>query len=252
MKAFVLIVRSTLVRLVRRRRVLGLTVLTGASAPMLFLVSWGRDDAHVIEVYHGLTVTLAMILAYPIASIVISTAAFGEERKAHTMPFLMLKPVSRWVISAAMTTAGAIASFVVMATGVGLTWIVASGFTGDWALGWPTLIAVSIQAIATAAIFVPIGLLISRATLVGLAYLFIWETILASAVAGFSSSSTFRIALSAYADLATLPRDLDVVDELLGNVTPGVGGAYAKVLVLLTISIAFTGMVLRRRDLAEE
>ena len=86
-----------------------------------------------------------------------------------------------------------------------------------------------------------------------LAYLFIWETIIASAVAGFSASSTFRITISAYADLASLTPDmLSGVNEFLGNVLPGVGGAFAKVLVLAAISIAVTGLLLKRRDLAEE
>ncbi len=80
-----------------------------------------------------------------------------------------------------------------------------------------------------------------------------WESILASAVSGFSASSTYRITLSAYADLASLTPDIfSTVDELLGNVVPGIGGAVAKVLVLAAISIAFTGVLLKRRDLAEE
>lgn len=253
MTAYTLIVRSTLSRLLRRRRVLGLTILTGAPAPILLLVAWGQSNLDVLEIYQGLTILLAMMLAFPIASIVLSTAALGEERKAHTMPFLVLKPVSRSVIAAAVTTAAALASFVVMGIGVAMTWLVAAFFTGSWTVGWAATVAISVQAISTAALFVPIGLLVSRATLVGLAYLFIWETILTAVVAGFSASSTVRITLSAYADLASItPNIHSDLDELLGNVTIGVGGAFAKVLVLAAISIAITAAILRRRDLAEE
>jgi len=252
-RSYALLVRSTLRRLLRLKMVLGLTILTGAPAPILLLVSWGQADLDVLEIYHGLTVTLAMVLAFPITSIVLATAAFGEERKAHTMPFLVLKPVPRWVIAAAVMTAAALASFVVMGIGVVLTWMVAAAFTGSWGVGWATMVAIMVQAISMAALFVPIGLLVSRATLVGLAYLFIWETILASVVVGFSASSTFRITLSAYADLAQMTPDiLSTVDDLLGNVTVGVGGAFAKVLVLAAISIATTAVLLNRRDLAEE
>jgi hypothetical protein len=217
------------------------------------LLSWGQSDADVFEFYQGLTLTLAMVLVYPIASIVVCTAALGEERKGHTMPFLVLKPVSRFAISGAVSVAAAAASFVILGIGAVATWFVAAVFIGEWGLVWPVLAAVAIQSIASAALFVPIGLLISRATLVGLAYLFIWETILASVVAGFSASSTFRITISAYADLTDLPPDgLEVVTELLGNVATGAGGAAAKVLVMLAISVVFTGMTLRSRDLAEE
>ncbi len=253
MSAFALIVRSTLSRLLRRKRVLGLSILTVAPAPILLLVSWGQSDLDILSIYQGLTVTLAMVLAFPIASIVISTAALGEERKGHTMPFLVLKPVSRWVIAAAVEVAAILACFVVMAIGVIATWIVAAGYLGDWDIGWPALVAIALQAISTAALFVPVGLLVSRATLVGLAYLFIWETIIASVVAGFSASSTFRITISGYADIAQLTPDIfSTVDELLGNVLPGLGGATAKVMVLATVSILLTGLLLKRRDLAEE
>ena len=242
MTAVALIVRSTARRLLRRNRVLGLTVLTAAPAPILLLVSWGQDDLDVLEVYQGLTVTLGMILVFPIASIVVCTAALGEERKGHTMPFLVLKPVSRFVISASVTVAAAVASFVVLAIGVVSTWIVAVGYTGEWSLLWPAIVSIGIQSIASAALFVPIGLLISRATLVGLAYLFIWESILASVVAGFGASSMFRITISAYADLAGLTPDVfESVSEILGNVLPGAMGAFAKVVVLVAISIVLTG-----------
>lgn len=253
MKAYLLIVSSALTRLLRRRRVLGLLVLTGAPAPILFLLAWGQPDLEVFEMYQGLTLTLAMILVYPIATIVISTAALGEERKGHTMPFLVLKPVSRPLIAAAVTSAAAIACFVVLGIGATGTWLVMAFYIGEWSLIWSVLAALAIQSIASAALFVPVGLLISRATLVGLAYLFIWETILTSVVAGFSASSTFRITISAYADLTQLsPEAFDAVDELLGNVVVGAGGALAKVAVLFAASVVFTGSVLRSRDLAEE
>ena len=253
MIAFGLIVRSTVTRLLRRRRVIGMTFLTGATGPMLFVVGFGRSDFEILEIYQFLTIVLGMALAFPIAAIIVSTAAFGEERKAHTLPFLLLKPVSRPLIAAGVTVGAALASFVVMSTGAGLTWLAALIFTGDWAIGWPTIVALTIQAIASAALFVPLGLLFSRATLVGLAYLFIWEIILTSVITGFIASSIYRITISGYADLAGLTPDVfSEVEEILGTVAVGVGGAFAKVLVMAAISITLTSMILRRRDLIGE
>ena len=253
MIAFGLIVRSTVSRLLRRRRVIGMTFLTGATAPMLFSVAFGRSDEEILEIYQFLTIVLGMALAFPIASIIVGTAAFGEERKAHTLPFLLLKPVSRLLIAAGVTVGAAVSSFVVMFTGVALTWLAAVSFTGAWNIGWPTTIAIMIQAIASAALFVPLGLLFSRATLVGLAYLFIWEIILTSVVTGFIASSIYRITVSGYADLAELsPEVFSEVDEILNTVAIGAGGAFAKVLVMAAISIALTTIILRSRDLAEE
>ena len=253
MTSFVLILRSTMIRLLRWRRVIGLTILTGATAPMLLLISWGKSDGEVLEFYHGLTITIGMVLAFPIAAIIICTAALGEERKARTMPFLILKPVPRMTIAAAVTTAAILTSFVVMAIGAGLTWLVAAAFTGSWSVGVGATVSIAITAMSQAALFVPIGFLISRATLVGLAYLLIWETILTTAVSGFSGSSTYRIALSAYADVATVDSGVaDALNEALGKVVVGAGGALAKVIVMVLISIALTTTLLRRRDLVEE
>jgi ABC-2 type transport system permease protein len=253
MTSYILIVRSTTRRLLRRRRVLGTLILTAAPAPILFLLSWGRSDVEVFEMFHGLMITIASVLAFPIATIVIATAAFGEERKGHTMPFLVLKPIRRSVVAAAVTSAAATSAFVVIGIGVALTWLVAAGFTGEWTIGWAALVSAAVQALLSAAVFVPLGLLISRATLVGLVYLVLWETIIASAVAGVSASSTFRTALSAYADVANLPSDgRDGMTELLGQVTIGAGGAFAKAGVLMLISIALIALVLNKRDLAEE
>ena len=44
----------------------------------------------------------------------------------------------------------------------------------------------------------------------------------------------------------------DTVDEILGRVTIGLGGAAAKVTVLAMVSVMLTGVLLRRRDLVGE
>jgi hypothetical protein len=51
----------------------------------------------------------------------------------------------------------------------------------------------------------PLGYLFDRTLIIGLAYIFVWEGILATAVAGIGPSSVWRIAMSAYADLDELP-----------------------------------------------
>src|SRR5690606_26410401 len=84
-------------------------------------------------------------------------------------------------------------------------WLVAflaAGLTlGDWGLAVPALSAYVAAALAYSAVFVPLGYLFSRALIPGLAYVFVWEGILATVVSGLSASSVWRIALSIYADL---------------------------------------------------
>ena len=253
MKSLFLIVGSIAGRLMRLRRSVVMFLLTASPAPLIFLVALSRSDDFAAEMYHNVTFTLGMGTLYPVAALVVSTAALGEERKARTLPFLLMKPVSRPVIALGALIGAAISSFVILEAGVLITWLVAAIMSGDWSLGIATTVAVAVQSLASAALFVPLGLVLNRATLVGLGYLFLWEGILASIIEGIQASSIYRTVLSAWADLAAVtPDTYDGVDQILGRVTIGAGGAAAKVAAMALISVMLTGTLLRRRDLVGE
>lgn len=253
MKTLLLIVGSIMGRLIRRRRSIGMFVLTASLAPMLLLLVLGRPADYAAELYNDITIGLGMSVLYPVAALVVSTAALGEERKAHTLPFLLLKPVSRWVIALGAVVAAAVTSFAILEAGVLATWLVAAVMSGDWSIGISTTVAAAVQSLASAALFVPLGLVLNRATLAGLGYLFIWEGILASIIGGIQGSSIYRIVLSAWADVAAMtPDTFDAADAILGRVTIGLGGAAAKVTVMALVSVVLTGLVLRHRDLVGE
>ena len=254
MRLFLLIVGSVVGRLLARRRSLPMFVLTGSLAPILLLLAIGRSGAFVAERYNDLTLILGMGILYPVTALMLSTAALGEERKAHTLPFLLVKPVSRWVIALGAVVAAAVASFLILEAGVLVTWLVAASMSGDWSIGIvAATVAVAVQSLASAALFVPLGLILNRATLAGLGYVFIWEGILAGIIPGIQGSSVFRIVVSAWGDLASMtPDTYDNVDDILGRVAIGAGGAVAKVLVMALASVVLTRLVLRRRDLVGE
>ena len=253
MSAFLLITRSVMGRLLGLRRSIGLFVLTGSLAPILLVLAPGRSGDRMATLYNDITVGLGLSILFPVAALVVSTAALGEERKSHTLPFLLLKPVSRWVIAVGVITAAALASFVILEAGVLASWVVAAAVTGDWSIGVSTTVAAAVQSVASAALFVPLGLVLGRAAMVGLGYLLMWELTLGSVIEGIQASSIYRIVVSAWADLAAMtPDNIDTVNEVLGRVEMGVGGAVAKAAVLAIISVAVTGLLLRRRDLVGE
>ena len=253
MKALFLIVGSIAGRLMRLRRSIVMFLLTASPAPLIFLVALNRSGDFAAEMYHNVTFTLGMGTLYPVAALVVSTAALGEERKARTLPFLLMKPVSRPVIALGALIAAAISSFVILEAGVLVTWLVASLMSGDWSLGIATTAGVAVQSLASAALFVPLGLVLNRATLVGLGYLFLWEWILASIIEGIQASSIYRTVLSAWAEFAAVtPDTYDAADQILGRVTIGAGGAAAKAAAMALVSVILTGTLLRRRDLVGE
>jgi len=242
-----------LTRLLNWRRFFWLALMAAAPAPILFLVARSESAGQGVSLYNEITLTLGLSILYPVVALIISTATLGQEWKTGTLPFLLVKPVSRWMIAIGALAAASVASFVVIEAGVLLTWLVAGVVGGDWSVGVATTVAVAIQSVASAAIFVPLGLILGRATLVGLGYLLIWEGILSAIIAGIQASSVYRIVVSAWADLASLNRgNLDLLIEIIGRVEVGIGGAVAKVAVMAVVSVVLTGLVLRHRDLVGE
>ncbi len=242
MRAFVVIFRLILARLLQRR--LGILLALATLAPALVIALTGADDPD--GVYQLWMVVLFIAIAVPITGLLTSTAAFGEERRGETLPYLLLKPVPRLVVVAAATLAATAATFII--GGVGLTGAsIALIFHGGDAGGvWAGAAALLIEAIGYSAVFVPLGLLFQRASLVGLAYLFIWEGIMARSIDTLATASLWHTSLTAFTDIGPAP--VAAIGEQIGTLTPGLGGAVAKVGALLVISLAFSSWYLRRRD----
>ncbi len=151
------------------------------------------------------------------------------------LPFIFMKPIARWRWATSAWAAAALVSFAVGAVG----WIVgflAMGITtGSWTLAIPALGLYAAAAVGYTAVFVPIGYLFTRAVLVGLAYVFVWEGIITTFVTGLSASSVWRTAMSIYADLTILPPD---ALEALGPVAPGVGGGVLKLIGTVVVGVS--------------
>ncbi len=242
MTAAIAIFANVIRRLLQRRVAVALILATSAHALVILLAS--PDD--VTDAYHGFTLLLYLAFAVPIAALVTATAAFGDERRDNTLPYVVVKPISRLTIALSVTFATFAAILVVALPGLVLSWTIGAVRLDDPGIGWPAVVALAVVAAGYAAIFVPLGLLFERATLVGLAYIFVWESILAFAATTLAASSVWRIGLTAYVALA---EDLPEFRDILGQLTPGAGGAAAKAVVLLVLSVALSTWALRRRDL---
>ena len=242
------IFRLSFRQLVQRKRAIGLALFTALPGIVLAIASASVDADELVGLFHNLTVGLFLMVGLAVTALLNASSAFGEELRASTLSYIVVKPVPRWIIAASVSMAATAATLLLAGIGLAVTWIVAIITIGDAGLGLAPLAALVIEALGYSAVFVPLGLLFSRATLAGLAYIFVWEGILGRALSALAPSSVWITAFSGYADLA---EDIDAETlGFLGNLVPGVGGALAKALVAFVISIGLTTLLLKKRDLA--
>jgi len=242
------IFRLSFRQLVQRKRAVALALLTALPGIVLAIASTSVDEDELVGLFHDLNVGLYLLVGLAVTGLLTASSAFGEEIRSSTISYIVVKPVPRWIIAAAVTVAATSATLLLAGIGLAVTWVVAIITIGDASLGLAPLVALFIEALGYSAVFVPLGLVLSRATLAGLAYIFVWEGILARAISALAPSSVSLTAFSGYADLA----DGVHAETLgfLGNLVPGAGGAVAKVLVAYAISIGLTTFLLKKRDLA--
>jgi ABC-type transport system involved in multi-copper enzyme maturation permease subunit len=247
MNAQLAIIGVALRRLITRKRVIGLTMFASVPAVIvLFAATGDRGPDRLASLYHETTFGILISVALPVIAIVNGAAALGDERRSHTMPFLALKPLPRWSIALSTTIASVGTTLAIAFIGVGLGWVVAGATIGDWGIGAGPAVAALVAAIGYGTLFVPIGLLTRRATVIGLVYLFLWEASFANAVEALAPTSLSHIALQAYVDVSPGISPA----EALGTLEPGLGTALYKMAVVALVSVAFATWALRKRDLA--
>lgn len=232
------------------RRLVGLGVLAVVPAVVMYLTTARSTGSARLDTFAGITGGLFLSVVVPVIALILSTSALGDERRDQTLSFIVLRPVSRTAIAFAKILGGVGSACLV--SGIGAVALgVAMGLRGGgWGYLVPTVVGTIIATAAYGGVFTPLGYLTERATLLGLAFVFIWEGAVAGTIPGLAAMSPWRIGLSALVGLG--PGELLAVipDFALGSVAPGAGGAALKAVVIVALGTWFTGWLLRTRDLA--
>ena len=127
----------------------------------------------------------------PLATLVLSTAALGDEIEDKTLHYLAMKPLSRariviekWLAVIAITTAVVWSSLLVI-------WAVMSwGYYGEMRdILSPMLVSSLVGILGFGSLFMALSLVMNRALLFGVFYVFIWETTLSRFLPGIRSIS---------------------------------------------------------------
>ena len=158
----------------------------------------------------------------PLATLWLGTSAIGDLVEDKLLVYLSLKPVPRWQLPAAAILATV--SIVVPLTALPLTVSALVAGAGD--VAWATFFASSLAGLAYAGLFVAAGIWFRRAVWWGLAFVLIWENVVA-----YSAGGAARFTVTGWASsILGLAPGIDVEREA------GSGGTALVVLPAIAIA----------------
>jgi ABC-2 type transport system permease protein len=249
MRAFAALVAATLRQQLGGRRLVLLLLLGLVPAAVLgVLLADQRSAIGAVRAFHEAPIVILFFVVLPVASLVFGAGALGDERRDGTLSFILLRPLPRSLIAAAKLLGAWLAAFAVVGTAAAAMGIVLGVQSGLWEYLGPLLLAAALSALAYVSIFLALGYFTARAVLLGLVYVFVWESGMTGAIPSLASVSLMRIGLSAYA--ALVPSTGPHFDEVMGVVRAGAGGAVAKAAVVAFVAAATVTLLLRHRDIA--
>jgi ABC-2 type transport system permease protein len=231
----------------RRAIIFGLATL--APALVFLLTAQTLVDEAALDRFLGMIVSLYFPLLVPIVALIISASALGDERRDGTLSFLVLRPIPRSVISGSKFLGAVLVTSGLNALGGAALGIVYAIETGSWDVVLPLVVGGIVASIVYASVFVPLGFFTDRAVLIGLAFVFIFENGVVTALGGLSSLSPWRLGMSAFSGLVGDTVASQLTDIGIASLS-GLGSTLFRTVVIAALSIAAITLVLRRRDLA--
>lgn len=248
-RAFI-IGRMTVRQTLGPKRLIGIGLMASSPAAIFLLASAQSTENNLVRIFVDLTVGVFFSVVVPVTALIMAASALGDERRDGTLSFIMLRPISRsWIAAAKL--GGSLTTAFGLAGGGALAMGVLMGLRSSvWSFVLPLLIGTFIATTIYVSVFLPLGFLTERATLIGLGFVFIWETAIAGTIPSLATTSPWRIGFAAFVDLAPSSVTRFVDDFESGDMAASVGGSLTRMIVLVAMSILVTSWILRNRDLA--
>jgi len=158
-------------------RLLGIAALSGLAILIGVFARYADDPGQAA--LDGIA-SYGLAILVPLAALWLGTSALGDLVEDRLLVYLWLKPVPRWQLPAAAVLATV--AIVVPLTALPVT--VSAFAAGAPGLAWPAFLSASLGALAYSGLFVLAGLWFRRAVWWGLAFIVIWENLMAHTVPG--------------------------------------------------------------------
>jgi ABC-2 type transport system permease protein len=234
------LITITLRALLNRRRTLLLALLGLLIVGAAVLYRLGADPAAAAD---SLTFTQRLLANFgigvllPIIAVIVGTAALGSELDDGTIVYLLAKPVARWRIVLVKVGVAWVLTSLLVAPAMYVAGIIGHG---DGRLAGAFAIGAIAGALEYTAVFVALSLLTSRALIVGLAYVVIWEGVVAGLFAATQMVSVRQHILA-------------IVEALGGDGAEGIAELELGIaLVLMTVvTLLAVALAIRRLETVE-
>ncbi len=200
-------------------RLLGIAALGAIAVLIGVFARWHDDPAQAAT---DAVSSFGLGILVPLATLWLGTSAIGDLVEDRLLVYLWLKPVPRWQLPLAAVLATV--TVVVPLTALPLAASGLAAGANDVALA--ALMAAALAALAYAGLFVAAGLWFRRAVWWGLAFVLLWENVVAYAAAGAARFTVIGWASS----ILGLAPDVEV--------TLDAGSAAAAFVVLPAIAVA--------------
>jgi ABC-2 type transport system permease protein len=180
--------------LLNRRRTLLLALLGALLVLVTVIYRLGNPpDAQSLEVTRRLLADFGIGVLLPLVAVIVGTAAIGSELDDGTIVYLLAKPVPRWrIIVVKLGVAWLVVVLLVVPA------VIVAGLIGhdDPELAVAYAVAATAGALEYTALFLALSLMTSRALIMGLAYVVVWEGVVAALFAGTRVLSVRQHALA--------------------------------------------------------
>ena len=236
--------RLSMRQLAGRRRLLLILFLAALPIGLAALVSANLNQNESSKDFINILLDGLLIAAIlPIVTMVLATAAFGNELEDRTLGYLVLKPLSRLGIAAPKLLASVVVGgpFLIV-SGIGATLLGASGFgkaivvlDGNLQASVAVGVAVLVGLVAYATIFTWAGLVTTRALAFALIYVFLWEGLISTYLGGIRYLSVRGYTLGILHGLDD--SSFQTLDDRVIEFPAAIGGAAIVIVVFFLLTV---------------
>jgi len=248
MIAFLSIIRVTIGQLAGRSRIYWFGLLSLAPSGLVFAASRARQLEGIDTDMGGLAVTPFFAVVLPLTALILAGSALSDERRDKTLSFLVLRPIGRFQIALAKTVAATIVSVAFAlfgATALSLTYAAVGGQINVLPA---IMVGATLTCILYSAVFVLLGNVTSKPTLIGLIYVLFVENILILELPRLAPASPWRVGLAATIDLMPQGFPARAILGAIGDLAPSALSSLGATVVAASVAVGICTVLLRRTD----